>query len=142
MKTRRALILVDLQNDFVPGGALAVPDGDAVVPVANRLQERGGFDVIVATQDWHPRDHGSFAVNHLGKKVGDVIELDVEKRRLHLDVSNEELVKRKARWVAEKPMATRGYVKMYIDHVQQSHLGADLDILNGGSCSEVIRNLH
>ncbi len=67
-----ALILVDLQNDFVPGGALPVPEGDAVVPVANRVQPR--FDLVVATQDWHPPDHGSFAANHPGKKPGDVIE--------------------------------------------------------------------
>ncbi len=55
----RALILVDLQNDFVPGGALAVPRGDEVALLANRLAER--FDLVVATQDWHPPDHGSFA---------------------------------------------------------------------------------
>ncbi len=69
-----ALILVDIQNDFLPGGALAVPDGDRVIPVANRLQPR--FGLVVATQDWHPADHGSFAANHKGKNVGDVIELD------------------------------------------------------------------
>ena len=61
----RALILVDIQNDFVPGGALAVPRGDEVVPVANRLQEK--FELVVATQDWHPRDHVSFAPNHPGR---------------------------------------------------------------------------
>ena len=75
-------------------------------------------------------------------KEGDIIELDVEKRRLHLEVSAEELQKRRAKWAPEKPLAARGYVKIYIDHVQQSHLGADLDILNGKSCNEVIRNLH
>ena len=69
----KALILVDLQNDFMPGGALAVPDGDRVVPVANRLQVE--FDLVVATQDWHPPDHGSFAASHPGREVGDVIEL-------------------------------------------------------------------
>lgn len=69
-----ALILVDLQNDFLPGGALAVPDGDAVIPIANEVQR--AFDLIVATQDWHPRDHGSFAANHPGKKVGDVVDLN------------------------------------------------------------------
>jgi nicotinamidase/pyrazinamidase len=74
MKPKRALILVDLQNDFVPGGALAVPDGDAVVPVANKVQQ--AFDLIVATQDWHPRDHGSFAANHRGKLPGDVVNLN------------------------------------------------------------------
>jgi dihydroxyacid dehydratase/phosphogluconate dehydratase len=73
---------------------------------------------------------------------GDMIELDVEKRKLHLDISDEELQKRKAAWVSPAPMATRGYVKFYIDHVQQAHLGADLDILQGGSGSEVTRDLH
>src|SRR5437899_3635142 len=69
-----ALIIVDLQNDFLPGGALSVPRGDEVVPLANELQRR--FELVVATQDWHPRDHGSFAANHPGKKPGDRIILD------------------------------------------------------------------
>jgi nicotinamidase/pyrazinamidase len=69
-----ALILVDLQNDFMPGGALAVPHGDEVIPIANKLQKR--FELVVATQDWHPQDHGSFAANHPGKKPGDRIILD------------------------------------------------------------------
>jgi nicotinamidase/pyrazinamidase len=69
----KALILVDIQNDFVPGGALAVPAGDEVVAVANRVQEH--FDVVVATQDWHPDDHGSFAANHDAKRPGDIINL-------------------------------------------------------------------
>jgi dihydroxy-acid dehydratase len=81
---------------------------------------------------------GNFAV----VKDGDIIELDVEARKLHLDVSEEELTKRKAAWVAPKPLAARGYVKIYIDHVQQANLGADLDILRGGSGSEVTRDLH
>src|SRR3954471_16624788 len=71
-----ALILVDIQNDFLPGGALAVPEGDAVIPIANQLQESGRFDLIIATQDWHPADHGSFAANHAGRAVGDVIDLN------------------------------------------------------------------
>ena len=61
----RALILVDLQNDFCPGGALEVRAGDEVVEIANRVARR--FDLVVATQDWHPHDHGSFAANHPGK---------------------------------------------------------------------------
>jgi nicotinamidase/pyrazinamidase len=69
-----ALIIVDLQNDFLPGGALAVPRGDEVIPIANELQRH--FDLVVATQDWHPPDHGSFAANHPGKKPGDHIILD------------------------------------------------------------------
>jgi nicotinamidase/pyrazinamidase len=68
----RALILVDLQNDFCPGGALPVREGDQVIPVANGLQRK--FDLVVATQDWHPPDHSSFAVNH-GRAPGEVIEL-------------------------------------------------------------------
>jgi len=75
-------------------------------------------------------------------KDGDMIELDVAKRKLHLDISEEELKKRKAAWKKPEPMATRGYVKFYIDHVQQAHLGADLDVLRGGSGSEVTRDLH
>jgi len=70
----RALLWIDLQNDFLPGGALPVPEGDAVIPLANRLQPR--FDLVVATQDWHPRNHGSFAANHPGKRPGDLIELN------------------------------------------------------------------
>lgn len=75
-------------------------------------------------------------------KDGDMIELDVAQRRLHLEVSEEELQKRKAAWTPPAPLATRGYVKLYIDHVQQADLGADLDILRGGSGSEVTRDLH
>jgi len=71
---KRALVLVDLQNDFIPGGSLAVREGDAVIPIANAVQKKK-FDLIVATQDWHPKDHGSFASNHRGKHPGDMIEL-------------------------------------------------------------------
>jgi nicotinamidase/pyrazinamidase len=68
----RALILVDIQNDFLPGGALAVPKGDEVVPVSNRLlaAKGKGIDLAVATQDFHPKDHGSFASNNPGAKAG------------------------------------------------------------------------
>jgi nicotinamidase/pyrazinamidase len=70
---KRALIIVDLQNDFVPGGALAVTGGDQIIPVVNELQRR--FDLVVATQDWHPANHGSFAVNHAGHKAFDLATL-------------------------------------------------------------------
>jgi len=69
----RALLLVDIQNDFMPFGALPVARGDDVVDVANRLA--AGFDFVVATQDWHPRDHGSFASNYPGAAPGDVVDL-------------------------------------------------------------------
>jgi L-arabonate dehydrase len=75
-------------------------------------------------------------------KNGDMIELNVEKRSLHLDVELEELIKRKKEWVAPEPLAKRGYVKMYIDHVEQADKGADLDFLVGGSGSKVERDLH
>ncbi len=70
---KTALILIDLQNDFCQGGRLAVPDGDAVIPMANQLQPH--FDLVVATQDWHPQNHMSFASNHAGHQVGDMIKL-------------------------------------------------------------------
>ncbi len=68
-----ALILVDIQNDFLPGGALAVPDGDAVISAANQLMRNA--DIIVATQDWHPPDHGSFAANHPDRVLFEIIQL-------------------------------------------------------------------
>jgi nicotinamidase/pyrazinamidase len=70
----RALVLVDLQYDFMPGGALAVARGDETVAVARQLMPR--FDTVIATQDWHPGDHKSFAANHPGKQPGEVIDLD------------------------------------------------------------------
>lgn len=73
---------------------------------------------------------------------GDMIELDVEKRLLHLHVSDEELTKRKAAWIAPPPAATRGYVSMYIKHVMGSDKGADLDFLQGSSGSTVTRDSH
>ncbi|SHI45185.1 IlvD/Edd family dehydratase [Pseudozobellia thermophila] len=73
---------------------------------------------------------------------GDLIELDVEKRKLHLDVPDEELEKRRKAWVAPEPLADRGYVKLYIDHVEQADKGADLDFLVGGSGSKVERDSH
>ena len=69
----KALIVVDVQNDFCPGGALAVENGDVVIDIVNASQHQ--FDLVVATQDWHPRTHQSFAANHAAKKIGDVISL-------------------------------------------------------------------
>jgi nicotinamidase/pyrazinamidase len=62
----KALIIADIQNDFLPGGALSVPRGSEIIPLVNRLQKP--FELVVATQDWHPASHGSFASNHSGKK--------------------------------------------------------------------------
>ena len=69
----KALVLADLQNDFAEGGALAVPGAKSLIPLVNEIQKK--FELIVATQDWHPADHGSFASNHSGRSVGDIIEL-------------------------------------------------------------------
>lgn len=71
---KKALIIVDLQNDFCTGGSLAVPGGEEVVPLANQLQQQ--FDLVIATQDWHPNDHVSFAANHKGNTVHDVVLVD------------------------------------------------------------------
>ena len=75
-------------------------------------------------------------------KDGDMIELDVPNRKLHLDISDEEIKKRKAQWIPPKPHTERGYVKLYLDHVQQADKGADLDILIGKSGSVVKGDLH
>ncbi len=69
----KALILVNLQNDFMPGGAMPVRDGNTVIPVANRLMNR--FPLVVATQVWHPPDHLSFATQHPGRNAGESIHL-------------------------------------------------------------------
>ncbi|MGB9835462.1 MAG: bifunctional nicotinamidase/pyrazinamidase [Candidatus Saccharicenans sp.] len=69
----KALVVVDLQNDFVPGGSLAVPKGNEIIPIVNRLEEK--FELVVATQDWHPKNHLSFASNHPGKNVYDTVVL-------------------------------------------------------------------
>lgn len=70
----KALLIIDVQKDFLPGGALAVPDADRVVPLINELMP--AYELVVATQDWHPEDHGSFAANHEGKSIGELAELD------------------------------------------------------------------
>jgi nicotinamidase/pyrazinamidase len=70
----KALLLVDIQNDFLPGGALAVRNSDELIPLINEIIHYP-FEIVVATKDWHPADHGSFASNHAGKQPGDHINL-------------------------------------------------------------------
>jgi nicotinamidase/pyrazinamidase len=70
---RSVLLVVDVQNDFLPGGGLAVPNGDEVVPIVNRLAAR--FANVVLTQDWHPPDHRSFASQHPGRQPFETVEL-------------------------------------------------------------------
>ena len=70
----KALIIVDMQNDFMPGGNLAVSGGNEIVSRINEIQKK--FDIVVATQDWHPANHKSFASQHEGKNPFDVIDLN------------------------------------------------------------------
>src|SRR5690625_1898048 len=79
----KALLLIDIQNDFIPGGSLTVPEGDQVVEIANKLQQK--FDLVLATQDWHPSNHISFASNHEGKKEFEEIQLGDLKQTLWPD---------------------------------------------------------
>jgi nicotinamidase/pyrazinamidase len=106
---REGLLIVDVQNDFCPGGALAVPGGDEIVPVVNKLA--AGFPHVILTQDWHPAGHASFASSHPGKKPFDTIEVSYGQQTLwpdhcvqgtqgaafhpRLDVPHAELVLRK-----------------------------------------------
>ncbi|MDF1600576.1 bifunctional nicotinamidase/pyrazinamidase [Mesorhizobium sp. YIM 152430] len=69
-----ALIVIDVQNDFCPGGALAVEDGDAIVPIVNRMIEAAPH--VILTQDWHPAGHSSFASRHAGKAPFETVEMD------------------------------------------------------------------
>ena len=69
-----ALVIIDVQNDFMPGGALAVPKGDEIVPLINDLQDK--FELVIATQDWHPAGHASFASSHENAREFEVIKLD------------------------------------------------------------------
>ena len=69
----KTLVIIDVQNDFMPGGPLEVPEGNMIIPVINKIENY--FDLIVATQDWHPADHRSFASNHLYKKPFDRVFL-------------------------------------------------------------------
>lgn len=68
----KALIIVDMQNDFMEGGALPVPGGKELIPFLGKLI--GRFELVVATQDWHPANHASFAANHPGRQIGDIID--------------------------------------------------------------------
>ncbi|MFV0305947.1 MAG: bifunctional nicotinamidase/pyrazinamidase [Moheibacter sp.] len=76
----KALVIVDVQNDFLEKGSLAVPNGNEVIPIINKLQNK--FDLIIATQDWHPKNHKSFATQHSNKKVFDQIELNGQTQTL------------------------------------------------------------
>ncbi len=69
----KTLVIIDVQNDFIPGGALAVPGGDEIIDLINKLQPE--FELVIATQDWHPREHSSFAASHPGKEEFEKLEV-------------------------------------------------------------------
>ena len=70
----KALIIIDIQNDFLPGGSLEVKDGDKIITLINEMMDN--YDHIIATKDWHPSNHVSFASNHPGKIIGDIIKIN------------------------------------------------------------------
>lgn len=75
-RMKKALIIVDVQNDFCEGGSLEVPNANTIIPYINKIQQEKTYDEIILTQDFHPSNHKSFASNHAGKKVGEVIQLN------------------------------------------------------------------
>jgi dihydroxy-acid dehydratase len=109
-----------------------------MVRISDGRMSGTGFGTVVLHVSPEAAAGGNFAMI----KTGDLITLDVPNRLLNVDISAEELVKRKAQYVVPEPVASRGYVKLYIDHVQQAHLGADMDFLRGGSGDKVVRDSH
>ncbi|MEM0518749.1 bifunctional nicotinamidase/pyrazinamidase [Aequorivita flava] len=79
----KTLIIVDVQNDFIPGGSLVVPEADQIVSVINTVQPK--FDLVVASQDWHPQNHISFASNHPEKSVFETIKINEQTQTLWPD---------------------------------------------------------
>lgn len=70
----KVFLIVDMQNDFMPGGALGVREGNEIIPIVNKVMPK--FPLVVTTQDWHPPDHVSFAASHPGKRVGEIIDVE------------------------------------------------------------------
>ena len=116
----KALLLIDIQNDFLPGGALAVPEGDMVIGIANQLMNQS--DLVVATQDWHPAGHHSFASEHPDHSIGDVIEVDGNQQMLWPDHCVQQTVG--AEFASD--LNRRG-----IDHVVQKGTDITIDSYSG-----------
>lgn len=79
----KTLLIIDVQNDFIPNGSLPVPNGNQIVPVINKIQNK--FDLVIGTQDWHPKGHTSFTSNHKGKSNFDEIEIHGQPQTLWPD---------------------------------------------------------
>ena len=123
------------------------------MPIPVRLVREGVTDMVrisdgrmsgtaYGTEELHVSPEAAAGGNLALVQNGDMIELDVERRRLHLEVDDAELGRRRASWKPPAPAMERGYVRLYIDHVQQAHVGADLDFLVGGSGSFVPKDNH
>ena len=109
-----------------------------MVRISDGRMSGTGFGTVVLHVSPEAAIGGNFALI----KTGDTITLDVPNRTLHVDLTEKEFEERKKDFQFLSPVAARGYVKLYIDHVQQAHLGADMDFLVGGSGSEVVRDSH
>jgi dihydroxy-acid dehydratase len=109
-----------------------------MVRISDGRMSGTGFGTVVLHVSPEAALGGNFSVI----QNGDLITLDVAARSLHLHVADEELAKRKQKWKQTTALTERGYVSLYINHVEQSHLGADLDFLKGASGSEVLRDSH
>ena len=109
-----------------------------MVRISDGRMSGTGFGTIVLHVSPEAATGGKFAMI----KTGDLITLDVPNRELNVNITEEEFAQRKKQFRSLPPVTDRGYVKLYIDHVQQAHLGADMDFLVGGSGSSVVRDSH
>ncbi|MCB0657433.1 MAG: dihydroxy-acid dehydratase, partial [Saprospiraceae bacterium] len=109
-----------------------------MVRISDGRMSGTGFGTVVLHVSPESADGGTLGI----VQDGDEITLDIHQRLLHLDVSDEEIARRKEALSAHPPITDRGYVHLYINHVQGAHLGADLDFLRGGSGSQVTKDSH
>jgi len=135
----KALILVDIQYDFCPGGSLAVPQGDEIVPLANRLQKK--FDLIAATQDWHPRGHGSFASTH-GRSVYEVIDINGSSQTLWPDHCVQETHGAELVAALDKARITRIFQKGTDPRIDSYSGFLDADHKNSTGLADFLREHH
>ncbi len=127
----------EVGNMGVPKKLLAKGIHD-LVRISDGRMSGTGFGTVILHASPEAALGGNFAV----VQSGDIINLDVPNRTLKLEVSDEELLKRKKNWKATHKKYDRGYVRLYQEHVEQAHLGADMNYLKGGSGSEVSRDSH
>jgi L-arabonate dehydrase len=127
----------EVGNMGIPTKLLAKGVTD-MVRISDGRMSGTGFGTVILHVSPEAALGGNFAV----VQTGDTISIDVANRKIHLHVSDDELTKRKSKWKSSVKISERGYVHLYQTHVQQAHLGADMDFLVGGSGSEVSRDSH